>query len=229
MSKSDTRSTVLDLINEVRRLLGYNTVTTLNADRYTLVQLRFLNQTIAQISDFGEWQELYAEVDVTAVVSTQDYSFGITHPIQKIYEIAYHTDRQALYRETLERVKQYQRGGGTGRPRFFTIKGVDSQGNPKFSVHPQPGISENGNPFHVLYFKKPRLYDTTSMDVEIEFPANLVFAGVYAKALVEESGGSHTKESIAQEYDFREMMSESINRFNADVGTDVYLVPEARL
>lgn len=225
MAKTDTRMTVLGIINEVRGLLGFNTVENLDDDKHALVLLRLLNTTIAEISDFGDWQEMYTEIEITAQTSVQTYELGIFHPLKNIYEISFHNDGQALYPETKETINRYVRNGGTGRPRFFTLKYVDNQGNPKFTVHPQPGTNENGLTFTVCYFKKPPLYTISSADDEVDFPANVVIQGLYAKSLVEEAGGPATKEAMGAEMDFRLLMNEALNRWNADVGTDIYLVP----
>lgn len=228
MSKADTLLSVLETVNEVRKLIGYDTVSTLDEDENSLILLRHLNIVMAQISDFGDWHEMLASASIIAKTSVQVYTLAsakVYHPVQRIYEVAYHTDRQSLYPITLELYNQYRRGGGTGHPRFLTIRGVDNQGNPRIAVHPQPGSVQNGNPFHVMYYRKPRLYNTTSMDDLIPFPANLVIQGLYSKALTEEAGGTVTKESLAAEYEFRELMQESLNRFNADTGTDIRITP----
>lgn len=227
MAKADIRQSVLQIVNEVRRLIGYEAVTKLDEDEQSLVLLRLLNEVITKISDYGDWHELIASAAVTAETSVREYSINKPHPVQRIYEIAFHTDRQALYPISLEEFLQYQRGAGgsTGRPRFAAIKGVDSQGNPKFAVHPQPGTSQNGNPFSIIYFRKPRLYDTTSMDDEVPFPANVVILGLYAKALVEEAGGTVTQESTGAEREFFNTMDEALKRFSNDFGTNIFIGP----
>jgi hypothetical protein len=120
------------------------------------------------------------------------------------------------------------RGGGVGPPRFFTTKGVDSQGNPRFAVHPQPGSADSGNYFGVIYFKKPEFYTTEDADSEVPFPANVVIAGLYAKSLEEEAGGLITRESMMATNDYQRQLQEELNRFNADAGSGepIQLVPQ---
>ena len=77
-----------------------------------------------------------------------------------------------------------------------------------------------------MLLQKPPLYTISSADDEVDFPANVVIQGLYAKSLVEEAGGPATKEAMGAEMDFRLLMNEALNRWNADIGGDwIKLVP----
>jgi len=219
--------TVIQLINEVRLLVGLNTIKTLGADKAARVALRMLNEVISEMASAGDWHELLASANVTAVVSTREYGVGVKHPIHHIHEIAISGRAQSLYPIELSKYTRYSRAGGSGTPNFFTIKGVDNQGNPKFAVHPQPASADDGNFFGVLYFRKPKLMLTCDADVEIEFPANVVMNGLYAKVLEEEAGGIVTRESMMAYQTYQQQLQEALNRYNADSGrgTDVQFVP----
>ena len=219
--------TAIQIINEVRLLVGLNTVTSLTADKQSRTALRFLNEVISEMANAGDWHELLASANVTAVVSTREYQLGLKVPVHHIHEIAVSGRAQSLYPIELSKYARYARAGGVGTPNFFTIKGVDSQGNPKFAVHPQPGSAEDGNFFGVLYYKKPRLMLTCDADIEIEFPANVVINGLYAKVLEEEAGGMATRESMMAYQTYQNQLQEALNRYNADAGkgTDVQLKP----
>ena len=219
MAATDQRSTTLDIINEVRRLVGLNTISTLTADKQARIALRLLNSVQAELSNAGDWHEMLASARVTAVVSTREYSIGVNHPVKNVYELSFSGQRQALEPIDLSEYKRYERGGGVGPPRFFTSKGVDNQSNPKLAVHPQPGSAESGNFFGVLYFKKPPLLTTEDADTELLFPADLLISGLYAKCLEEEAGGLVTRESIMATQDFKTQLQENLNRFNADSGS----------
>ena len=227
MPTSDSRGTVLGAINEVRKLLGYGTVSALTSDRYAEIGLRLLNNVITDISDNGDWEEQRGTVSVTAVTSTISYSIGVSSVVKRIYEISFDNDSRALDRVTLENLNQFNRRGGVGRPRFFAVKGVDSQGNPKFSVSRQPGTTENGKLFSVEYFTAPRLYDTAvTAAEEIPFPFNMVVQGLYAQSLLEQNGGTSTKEYLAAEALYQKMRGEAQNRYTSDTGSDAtYLTP----
>ena len=58
---ADTRKTFLQTFNEVRRKLGLNDVSTLDQDTQSRAMIDFTNDVLAEISDFGDWQEMYKE------------------------------------------------------------------------------------------------------------------------------------------------------------------------
>lgn len=226
MAVSNTKYSVLQIINEVRRLVGLKTVTSIDEDRQSLVMLRLLNSTLAEISDYGDWQEQFREVKVTAEV-TATFSIGVDYPVQRIYEISLSGQRQALYPTTIEHINQLQRGNVTGGVvRFFAVKGTDDLGNPKFSVHPVPSSAQAGNLFTVTHYRKEELYDITYADNIVPFPANVCIAGLYYRALVEESGGQMTPESQQAYREFKLVMDEALKRFNSDTGTDIRIQPK---
>lgn len=228
MSKFDTRKTVLEIINEVRRLQGYSSVESLDADKHSLVLLHLLNVVMDKMSDYGDWHEMLRTGTVTAVSSTARYSIPSTEPVKRVYEISFHTDKQSLYPISLENYNQYTRGGSFGRPRFFTVKGVDVAGNPFFQVNPTPAAAEAGRTFSVEYYVSQRLFDVSSADDEVPFPAKTVIQGVYAAALEEEGGGNVSKQSLGAQADFMMMMDENLKRFTSDTGTDIWLQPKHR-
>ena len=227
MASTDQRMTAIQAINEVRLLLGLNTVTSLTADKQSRVALRFLNEVVSELANAGDWQELLACANVTATVSVREYQLGLKHPVHHVHEVAISGRPVALHPIDLSMYLRYARAGGVGTPTFFTTKGVDNQGNPKFAVHPQPSSAQDGNVFGVTYYKKPKLYLTCDADVEIEFPANVVIAGLYAKQLEEEAGGMMTRESINAFQTYQQQMQEALNRFTNDAGKgeDVQLQP----
>ena len=227
MASNDQRMTVIKLINEVRQLIGLNTVNSLTADKQSRVAIRLLNEVISEMANAGDWHELLGSANVTAVVSTREYGLGLKHPVHHIHEISVSGRPKSLDPIELSRYTRYARAGGVGTPNFFTIKGVDNQGNPMFAVHPQPSSAQDGNFFGVLYYKKPKLMQTCDADVEIEFPANVVLNGLYAKTLEEEAGGVVTRESMMAYQTYQQQLQEALNRYNADAGkgTDVQLQP----
>lgn len=227
MSISDSRGTVVSAVNEVRKLLGYNTVTSLSSDRYSEIMLRLLNHVITDISDNGDWEEQRATTSVTAVTSAVSYSIGVSSVVKRIYEISFDNDSRALDYVPLERLNQFNRRGGQGRPRFFTIKGTDSEGNPKFSVSRQPGTAENGKLFSVEYFTAPRLFNlNVSADLVMPFPFNTIVQGLYAQTLLEQNGGTSTKEYETAQIQYLKMRNEGQNRYTSDTGSDAtYLTP----
>jgi hypothetical protein len=218
--------TAIEVVNEVRKLIGLNEITSLLADKHARVALRLLNGVVSKISNAGNWQEMLGSARVTAVVSTRVYSIGINRPVKNIFEVAISGRAQALDPIGLSDYQRYERAGGTGTPAMFAIRGIDLQTNPQFAVHPQPSADQDGNMFHVLYYKKPPLYLTCDADTEIPFAANLVISGLYASVLEEEAGGVVTRESMMAARDFETQLQEELNRYDADSGGDtIQLTP----
>lgn len=224
----DMYFSVIDVVNQVRVLLHYNQVTRLDQDSYCDVHLRLLNNTVDEISNYGDWQELYGVASVTVQSSVFDYQLGLNVPIQRIYEVALSGVAQSLYFITIEEYNQRHRSIRTavGTPRMWTIRGADQFGNPKFSVFQTPGPSDATNVFQVTYYEKPGFYDKTSADDIIPFPGNVCIAGLYAAALVEESGGQLTKESMDAYAHFQSLMERAQQRHTTDSGTDTRIVPK---
>lgn len=227
MATVDSRRSVLDIVNEVRKLTGLNTVSRLDADKHSLVALRMLNNVVAEISNYGDWHELIATTTVLCSSSVNTYSLGINSVVKNIWEVAVSGQRQSLYPTELADILRFERGGGVGVPRRWTIQGVDTKGNPKIKVHPQPGANENGQAMWIVYFLKPQLYDTTSADVQVVFPANVVIQGLYAAVLTEEAGGLFTKESLDAKESYLTLLKEELNRYNADsgAGSQIQIIP----
>ena len=232
---------VIDIINEVRKLLQYNTVTRLDADKYCDVHLRLLNQIVDEISNYGDWPELYATCTVPVKASVYDYTMAsavnpVTDPVQRVYEVAFENQRQPLYFISIQEFNMLRRGsqGSTGNPRQYTIRGTDQFGNPKISVHMMPGrvdvnnIQRFGQGFNITYYMKVGTYDKTTADNLVPFPANMVIAGLYATALVEESGGAMTKEAQDAYATFKNLMERSQQRHTTDTDVDTRLVPMYR-
>ena len=76
MSIASTRLTVLQTVNEVRRR-GLSEVAFLAKDSNSILMLDLLNNVVADISDFGDWNETLATANVTTQSSVRDYTIRI--------------------------------------------------------------------------------------------------------------------------------------------------------
>lgn len=227
MAIAALRQTVLQVINEVERLLNVSTSTALTSNTFTRVLLRLLNETVDELSDLGDWQELYDEILVTASSSVVEYEVHASGGlVQRVDEITFNNSVAPLYVKTPEDMRRLQRLSSFGPPRQFAIIGVNaSSGNPLFRPWPVPGSSQNNQTFRVCYFIKPPLYTTSDGSIVIPFPANVVIQGLYSKALLEENGGEPTREFETSYAAYIRMRAEAQKRFNADTGTDLQIVP----
>ena len=222
------RQTNILIVNEVERLLNIDTSSTLSSRQFTRVLLRLLNEVIDELADYGDWQELYDEILVTASISTNEYEVHASGGlVQHIEEISFSSSKSPLEVRTREDLRRLLRGTITrGVPRQMAVIGVNaSSGNPLFRVYPEPGSAQNNQTFRVCYYIKPALVTTTDTSVQSIFPANLLIKGLYAKALLEENGGEPTNEYRVVYAEYVRERDESYRRFTADTGTDVYLVP----
>ena len=86
MAASDVRLTNLQIVNAVLRKLFLNAVSATTQTKQATLMVQFLNEVIADISDSGDWQEMYAETVVSAVSGDSQYELGLNSPIKSILE-----------------------------------------------------------------------------------------------------------------------------------------------
>lgn len=222
---SGVRETVLQIINRVERKLGLVASSTLTATKKSRELLDMLNEVVDEISDAGDWHEYKREANIAALSSTATYEVEVSGNVKNIREIVYGSAAAPLVWRDMEDIRLLNRSNSYGVPRQVAIEGVDaSSGNPIFRVTPVP-IS-NLLSFNVLYFQKPGLYSTSDASQTVVFPANIVVQGLYAKALLSESGGSPTQEYTIAYTEYLKGRKEANNRLNADVSQDVYFRPK---
>jgi hypothetical protein len=222
------RDTALNIVNRVRRKLGYNAVTDFSSKNARML-LEMLNEVVSEVSDEGDWPEMYREVFVTASSSVGEYEVRVSGLVQSVYEIGFQNQIAALEPRDIKDLRLWQRLGNTGEPRQFAIVGVNaSSGNPLFRVHPIPGSSQAGETFDVAYYQKPEALTTAQGGVTVPFPSELLFKGLYAKALLEENGGERSTEYQTAYTEYIRDRRETLRRFTADTGSDIYIIPRFR-
>jgi len=228
MPITDLRQTVLSIVNTVQRRLGLNTTATLFATKHATMLTELLNEVVDEVSDAGNWMELFRETTVLASSSVEEYTLDpATGLVKNVYEIHFGSSRSALEVVEIQDIRRLQRGRSFGVPRQFAITGVNaSSANPLFRTYPIPGSSQNNQTFQVAYYTKPALF-TASADggTTPGLPAAMLIQGLYAKALLEENGGEPTKQYETAFAIYERMKREALNRFNADTGTDLRLIP----
>lgn len=232
MALSDVRKDAISIVNEVQRRLGVDAQPTFTSTKLTNVLLDLLNDVIDEVSDHGDWPQMYREVDITAVSSVGAYKISVSADVKNVHEIVWGDDVAPLEVRTIEDIRRLQRLTSFGTPRQFVI--VDVSGtSPKFRIYPIPiqatidAESSAGGVFDVAYYKKPRLLQAVTADTTAipAFPSRVLVQGLYAKALLEENGGEPNDQSTKAEAKFEEMRQEALNRFTWDTGTDTYITP----
>jgi len=229
MSLSDTRRTVIEIVNAVQKRLGVNPTTTLTATKHAAVLLDLLNQLIDEISDQREWMEWFAETTVMASSSVGQYDLGVSYPVHHIHEIAFEGSISPLDVVDLDEIRRLHRLNRYGRPRQFSVVGVGPTGNPTFRIWPIPGSAQNNLAFSVALYRKPAIYTVSDLSEEPQFPAQLLIQGLLAKALLEENGGEPTRQYEVAYAEYQRMLIEAANRYNSDTGNGtIQFVPSGR-
>lgn len=227
---ADTRKSYIQLFNEVRRKLGVNEITTLGQDKLGLAMIDYMNDVIAEISDFGDWQEMYREESfafVTANSSTSDWVFNTSVATKNIHEIQFGTQIAPLRLVTLDDIRRLNRVNAFGVPTQFALVGVDNvtTGNPRVRVFPTPTTAQASANFNLAYFKKPALITTADTSSIPEFPSRMIAQGLLAYTLRDEERGNQSQEWQDEYAIFKKMVGETFNRFNGDTGSDTYFIP----
>lgn len=226
MTSLNDKVTVIGAINEVRRKSKIGPAAAVDTDSDSLLKLMYLNDVVAEIGDFGNWQEMYAEAIVSVQSSVRDYAVSGVN-IQSIEEIALSTQQSALTRVDLDVIRQLQRINGTGAPNQWALKGVDSAGNPVITFDRWPTDSDDGY-FNIAYYQRAPVYATADASAQIPFPGRVVVQGLLTKTILDESDGEPTSRYQSNMALYQNMTQETYNRFNGDTGGDAYFQPGKR-
>ncbi len=224
MSIGDIRYTVLQTVNEVQAKLGLDQ-TPLTANKVSKELVAHINDVVADLSDFGNWQECLATAKVTAQTSVRDYYVATSAVIKNIGDIYLSTRRGPLRIVDIDTMRVLTRTTALGQPSQFCVFGTDSNGNPNIRVRPTPDSSQNGALFSILYYTKPSMYTTADSSVLIPFPARVVVLGTLAAYTLRESGGAPTDMYKTYYQNYLDGRRNALNRFNGDTGWDVSFTP----
>lgn len=230
MALTDTRSTILQIINETRRKLGINnSVSSLTQDSKTIVMVDFLNDVVTEISDYGMWNDTIATVTIPLVLGQRDYNFSSALNIKTIKDIFLTSTTAALPFITQEEMRLLYRQSNSGQPRQWTIFGLDAAANPVIRVYPTPDASSAGTTLDVFYQQNATMYTTaTPTTTYINFPSRMVVQGLYARMILDEEGGSPTNQYTQERLNFENLLKETFNRLKGDVSYGRKLIPSLR-
>ena len=225
MAVSDLRQEVIKIVNRVQPKLGIDATTTLTANKTATALLDMLNEIMDECSDYGDWQEAYFETIVTAQSSVNEYEVRASGAtlVKNVLEIHWDDEVAPLNVQDISFLRLRGRKPSYGTPRHFAIVGVNaSSGNPTFRVDPVPTTSAT---FNIAAYEKPRILTTSDVSAVPFFPAEVLFKGLYAKALLAENGGEPTREYLVANEEYSKARREACNRFNADTGVDIFIQP----
>lgn len=224
MATSDVQLTVLQHINKVERRLE-TTQSSSIAGKLALLLLDLLNEVVAEVSDYGDWQEMFRTVDVTGVASQSTYKITADDEVKNVLEIS-HSARgiSPLQVVDIPTIRRLGRIGSTGSPSQFAIIGVSGT-RPKFQTYPVVGTNQAGQRFTVAFYAKPPLYTSADGSTLVPFPGAVVHLGLYAKALANEAGGEATAQYTTAYTEYLRARKEALNRFTSDTGNTVQFIP----
>lgn len=225
MGIGDIRYTVLQIVNETQRALGLSETPTLTANKLAVQMVDFINEVCDDLSDFGNWQEVFTSTNVTAVSGQRDYSINTSANIKNLGDIFFSQCVGPLRNITPHDMRIMTRVTITGTPTQFCVFGTDSNGNPLLRVRPTPAASQAGGLFSITYYIRPPEYTTSDPNLIVPFPANIMTNGVWAKAILNESGGSPTDHYTMVQNNYLESRKKALNRFNGDTGYDIAFTP----
>lgn len=225
MSIGDIRYTVLQVVNEVQRKLGLSTTSNLTGNKVAIELIDHVNDTVSDISDFGNWMEQITTAKVTAFTSVRDYTVSVSGVIKNIGDVYLSTRRGPLQSVDVDTMRVMTRVTALGQPSQYSIFGTDVNGNPVIRVRPTPDLSQDGSMFSILYYKKPSIYTTNDTSTVIPFPARLVVLGTLARYTLRENGGAPTDLYTMYFNDYERSKKNSFARFNSATGWDISFTP----
>jgi hypothetical protein len=229
-SISETRKTFIQIFNETRRKIGVSEISTLSQDTLGTVMIDYMNDILAEIDDYGDWQEMYKEESfpfVTANSSAFDYTFNTSAVVKNIHEVQFGTQIAPMWLVDLDTINRLNRTKAYGVPTQWGVVGVDNvtTGNPVVRVFPTPVTAQASANFHVKYYKKPALITSADTSSIPAFPSRMVSQGLLAYTLRDEERGAESQQWLQEYQIFQNMIRDTFNRFNGDTGSNTYFIP----
>lgn len=230
MPITDLRQSVLSVINIVERKMGVALSGTLTATAFTQMLLDLLNEVVADIAEDGERKELYFTTIVTAQSSVADYAVDPTDGlVHHIYEVSQSARGVApLTPVNLSEINLLNRTKSFGVSNQYHIVSANASGQPVMRIFPTPGASQDGDLLTVVGFIKPPLFTTSDAATVPPLPANVLWRGLHAYALLEENGGEPTREYQMALGLYEKAKQQDLNRFTTDYGPTVQFMPDRR-
>ena len=225
MSLTELRYTVLQVVNEVFRRVSLNEVGTLTANKLSREMVDHINDTVSDLSDYGNWQETLVTANITAQSSVANYSINTSAVVKNIGDVFLSTRAGPLLAVSVDEMRIMTRVTARGNPTQYSVFGVDAQGNPNIRFRPTPVSGNLPATFSILYYIKPPMYTTADASVVIPFPARVVVAGTIARYLLAESEGAPTEQYKMYYNDYLEGRKTSLNRYNFDTGFNIAFTP----
>ncbi len=180
--------TYLNVVNNVLRRLRETEVATYNETDYSTMIGDFVNDAIALVQSSHNWHALFAEIDVTTVASTQEYTLDGLGQQGQIYYVYNDTANGVVTPWSLahmEMVTNIGSGGAEGDVHKYAFSSVDTDDDPKVKFWNIPGSVQTIT-FHVKKDQSAASADAT----EILVPEQPVIQYAWAFAKEERGEGN---------------------------------------
>lgn len=185
--------TYLELVNSVMRRLREDEVTTVDESDYSKLIGDFINDAKRHVEDSWNWTALRATQAISTVAGTALYSltdFGARGRVDAVHN---ETDNNIVRLESLARIRELNLGtnGANGTINYYTIDGLDSNGDIQLRLYQTPNSVKSITVYGV---KRPA---ALSADADVLLiPSSPVVNWAYAYALRErgETGGESGSE-----------------------------------
>jgi hypothetical protein len=225
MAITDSRMSVLEIINEVEQYIGVTPSKTLVANKGVRKRLSLLNAVIAEINSAGDWEEDYFEKEFTLALNQNTITFSNSDNLKRIAEVRFEFIPSPLITVQKERMRLLRSLNQSGSPRQWCINGVDNNGNPVLTFNPKVGPQHVGKKMFVYGYKKPEIYTGNDPDLVPNYPATLVIKGLHYKVMLEIFDGAQTAPIKRLEEEYFTSMQENLNRFTNDSGSTFIFRP----
>ncbi len=229
-SLSNVRKSYISVFNEVRRKIGVSEISTLGQDSLGMAMIDYMNDILAEVSDYGDWQEMYKEESFTIVTSqssVSDFTFNTSANVKNYHEIQFGTQIAPMWLVDLDTILRLNRVKAYGVPTQWGVVGMDNvtTGNPVVRVFPTPVTAQVSSNFNVKYYKKPAIITTAATSAITPFPSKLMSQGLLAYTLRDEERGAESQQWLQEYQIYQNMMRDTFNRYNGDMGSNTYFIP----
>lgn len=201
--------TYLDLVNDVLVRLRESQVTTVSQTTFSTLIGKFINDTKRQVSDAYDWDAFNTAITVTTTAgSTGPYSITGAGVRSKTIDVINTTNYYVLSPLSHQQYDSFYYTiptPTTGLPLYYTVKGVDTNGDIKVVFWPVPDAVYN-----IRFSLVVPESDFTSDSGTTLLAKEPIVLGAYARALIErgEDGGMSSSEAYAM---YRSSMADLIS------------------
>jgi len=210
-------TTYLQLVNNVLVRLRENEVSSVSDTPYSSLIGVLVNDAKREVENATMWQALNQTIVVPTVAGQRNYSITGSGQRFRVHQVLNDTDNFTVRQADANWIdRQYYLGTvQNASPSFYNFNGVDSNGDTKVDVFPQPD-----KVYNLRFDLNIPQADLSANSDTITIPAYLVQLLAYAKAIAErgEDGGMSFNE-IYQQY--RLALADEIaierNRYDEDV------------